>query len=244
MINFTFFPFKEIDSTNAEAKRNIDQYPHGSVIWATSQSAGKGRLNRNWISPPDKNLYLSLVIKEADLNYRSLNPCVQVAALAIWKCLHDLNIENTCIKWPNDVLIGESKISGILCESVLRKGKIEALIIGIGLNINMYIDDFSELNRAATSTFIETGIQHDIGAIRQQLLKNIQMYYQMMKSDLEDLTESWLMASQLKDAPIQFTSDQGKTITGHMRGINPEGALIIQDHLGLHTFYTGELKRL
>mgnify|MGYP001288733886 CR=1 FL=1 len=160
MIDFRLFHFTEIDSTNNEAKRNIFQYPHGSVVYADAQTAGKGRLNRTWMSPPNKNLYLSLILKEADVGYENLNSYVQIAALAIWKTLIDLGIAKALIKWPNDVLVDESKIAGILCESVMKKGKIEALIIGIGLNINMTKEDFLGLNRAATSIHLELGLPY------------------------------------------------------------------------------------
>ena len=244
MLDFKLFHFPEIDSTNAEAKRNIAEYPHGSVIYADSQSAGKGRLNRNWISPPHKNLYLSVVLKETDLGYESLNSCVQVAALAIWQTLVDLGIHQARIKWPNDVLIQDKKISGILCESLLKQGQIEALIIGIGLNILMDQNDFSELDRAATSILLELHSTLSIDEILEKLLIQLNYYYQVFKKSPQELTENWLEASELKNSLVQFTTDQGQSIIGLMQGITPEGALIIENKDGIHSFYTGELKRL
>ena len=244
MLDFKLFHFSDIDSTNTEAKRHISAYPHGSVIYADSQSAGKGRLNRNWISPPHKNLYLSLVLKEPDLSYKSLNSCVQVAALAIWQTLIDLGIYQARIKWPNDVLIEDRKISGILCESLLKQGQIEALIIGVGLNILMDKDDFKGLDRPATSMLLELSTPPSIEVILDKLLINLKSYYELFKQSPEELTENWLEASELKDSLVQFTTDQNDSVIGLMQGITPEGALLIENKDGIHSFYTGELKRL
>jgi len=123
--------FKTIDSTNNYLK-NLSPIPKNiiPVCVADTQTAGRGRLDKNWLSPAGENLYLSLLWRtnQSPQQYGTLG---LMTAISIIQALEPFNL-NILIKWPNDLLINQKKLAGILIESIQKK-----IIIGIGLNINM-----------------------------------------------------------------------------------------------------------
>lgn len=127
--------FRKIDSTNAYLKRNYQKLDNMTFVSASYQSKGKGRNDRVWVSNKGDNLMFSLLIKDHRLidKFASLS---LLSGAVILKTLNSLGISNVSIKWPNDVYINDKKVCGILMESVSISNKIEALVIGIGLNVN------------------------------------------------------------------------------------------------------------
>tara|TARA_Y100001936_G_C16031653_1_gene645935 strand:- start:376 stop:1101 length:726 start_codon:yes stop_codon:yes gene_type:complete len=137
MLSFKEHIFKSIASTNSALLKDADLLDEGTVYQALIQKAGKGRAGNKWVSETG-NLYLSILLKP-DLNLKDASLISFVAALAIANSLEDfdetLDIQ---LKWPNDVLVGGKKISGILLESDFdsREQKLNALIVGMGINLN------------------------------------------------------------------------------------------------------------
>ncbi|MBR0474307.1 MAG: biotin--[Erysipelotrichaceae bacterium] len=126
--------FREIDSTNTYLKENYASVSDLTIVSADYQSSGKGRNQRVWDSKPGENLLFSLLIKDSD--YFPLYKAISiVSAYSVMKTLNEYGIEDTMIKWPNDIYVRGQKICGILLESVSRN-EIECLIIGIGINVN------------------------------------------------------------------------------------------------------------
>ena len=127
--------FTTIDSTNKYLKENYQKYDNLTFVSSDFQTNGKGREDRTWISNKKENLLFSVLIKDQELinKYSSLS---LLSGYVIFKVLKDLGIKEVSIKWPNDVYVSGNKICGILMESVSLDTKIEALVIGIGLNVN------------------------------------------------------------------------------------------------------------
>jgi BirA family transcriptional regulator, biotin operon repressor / biotin---[acetyl-CoA-carboxylase] ligase len=241
MIKLSYFDFDSIDSTNEEAKRNIGQYPHGAVLYTNTQTAGKGRLGRTWTSPPDKNIYMSLVIKNNALSPQCVNSYVQIASLAIYETLKKHQIQGLRIKWPNDVLVEDAKIAGILCEGIFEQNKMSALIIGTGLNVNMTYGDLKNLGRPATSLLLETSIPWNRQSLKDEILEQFEKFYDLYHHNAKEISEAWINAAQLRDKTVLFTDDKGYSYLGKVHGFNDDGSIVIHTNGTNLIFHTGEL---
>lgn len=154
----------QTDSTNADALRHVQQIkgqpvPHGMVILAESQRAGRGRRGRSWHSPAEGNIYCSLILAPrtgTGMPLHALSWTPLASALAAADALARQGNLPVVVKWPNDVLIREKKVGGILCEQTNTADKQSAVIVGIGLNINSDPADLPEdLRATATSVSAE-----------------------------------------------------------------------------------------
>lgn len=159
--------FKEIDSTNNYLKNSYQLLDDFTFAVADYQSHGKGRNDRVWQSNSGENLMFSFLIKNQDLikqaEMLSIATAVEVASLA-----EKYNIDKVSIKWPNDVLVGDKKVCGILLEGQVP----DYLVVGVGLNVNQ--KEFPDgLRRPATSLAVETKQDIDIEELKNRLFSNI-----------------------------------------------------------------------
>jgi BirA family biotin operon repressor/biotin-[acetyl-CoA-carboxylase] ligase len=161
------FHFETLPSTNDFAKAHLSLFPKEgySLITAEEQTAGRGRFSRTWYSPKGKNLYATFVKMTKVVQ---LEEEVQHLAKALQTLLFAHGLQAT-IKWPNDLLIGHKKVAGILIETVPYH-EMTALIIGLGLNLNMTETEVAAIDQAATSLFIESGRLFDKTALLQELI--------------------------------------------------------------------------
>lgn len=146
--------FDHIDSTNTWAKLHSDQWdPCGlTLITASTQSGGRGRFNRVWVSPPNLNIYATFCFW-IPVSREDIGHIPQVLAIAAAQTVESLGFFSK-IKWPNDLLIQGKKMAGILCETILE-GDRRGVICGIGLNVNMPPEILQQIDRPATSLFVE-----------------------------------------------------------------------------------------
>jgi BirA family biotin operon repressor/biotin-[acetyl-CoA-carboxylase] ligase len=145
--------YKEIDSTNDQAKRLIKKgFGEGTVIVADSQSKGRGKPGSSWFSPPKDGIYLSAVVKPYK-NPKDLAPITLLGAKAVVNSIEKTSPLKAKIKLPNDVIVNDKKICGVLVERVASGH----LIIGIGVNINNPVGSFpEEIKDSASSLKIES----------------------------------------------------------------------------------------
>jgi BirA family biotin operon repressor/biotin-[acetyl-CoA-carboxylase] ligase len=155
MIGNQIINFDLIDSTNDYIKKHLESLSHGTIVTASKQSKGRGRLNNTWQSPLG-NLYFSFVLKQ-NTKQEDLFSLQITVSLALIKLLEIYNVTSK-IKYPNDILVNNKKIAGILIETS-GYTNIESIIIGIGLNLNQI--DFYDLNVKATSVKKENGISYE-----------------------------------------------------------------------------------
>ena len=156
--------FNEVDSTNTYLKENYRIYKNLSFVDASYQSKGKGRLGRSWEANKDESLIFSVLIKDKKL-LQNAPKLSLVAGVAVFKYLEQIGLKNISIKWPNDIYVNGKKICGILLESVSHE-KVDAAIIGIGLNVNQ--EAFPEgFFRTPTSIKLETGSPMDLRDIKK-----------------------------------------------------------------------------
>lgn len=150
------FIYESLDSTNAEALRVVasEEMLAPFLILAEQQSAGRGRRGRHWISPFAENIYYSLVLR-VDGGMRQLEGLSLIVGLAVMSSLHEFGVNDAGLKWPNDVLVANSKVAGILLELVGDPADVCHVVIGIGINVNMIAA--SNVDQAWTSVRLETG---------------------------------------------------------------------------------------
>jgi BirA family biotin operon repressor/biotin-[acetyl-CoA-carboxylase] ligase len=230
--------FQSLPSTNRWVLENQDVCRHGDVVWALSQTSGRGRRDRSWISRPGKGLCLSLVLRE--LPERDILPLVgQATALAVAGLLEEVGLAPR-IKWPNDIQVNGKKAAGILTESV--HGRL--VVIGTGLNVNQDAQDLEEdgLGEAATSLRIELGRKLDLEKTRITLLA-------FWKRELEGLAgqETALLLKRWRSrdalAGQYVTVREGNRLfPGAYQGIDSRGRLrLLLEDGGTMAFWTGDV---
>ncbi len=162
-----------IDSTNTYAKLHARTFPHGQItcIFADEQTAGRGRQQRHWISPPGVNLYITFFL-ELPLDTANLTSIGQILALSCASLLQRHKLAPQ-IKWPNDLQLNGKKVAGVLCETAFHP-PLADLFLGIGLNVNMDKTLLDQIDQPATSLFAET---HTIWK-REELLQELQAQFE------------------------------------------------------------------
>ncbi len=137
-----------LPSTNSEALSLARAgAAHGTVVVADAQSSGRGRHTRNWFSPPGTNIYCSIIVREIDPGHalsQWLSWIPLASALAVANAVHSVAHIPVFLKWPNDLLLHERKVGGILCESTLQPTTAPLVVIGIGLNVNVSREAFPD----------------------------------------------------------------------------------------------------
>ncbi|HTL48778.1 MAG TPA: biotin--[acetyl-CoA-carboxylase] ligase [Verrucomicrobiae bacterium] len=178
MFEFTLEHYPELDSTNSLALDYARKgKPEGLVISADHQTAGRGKPGNDWLSPAGKNLLFSLLIRPP-ITAAQAPMITQLACRSVAKVLKDACGIDSEFKRPNDILVKGRKICGILTESMSQaSGSLEAVVIGIGLNVNALTQ---ELLATATSIVEETGKTQDLEALKIKILEQ-------MKNDLQVL---------------------------------------------------------
>ncbi|MBR6056472.1 MAG: biotin--[Bacilli bacterium] len=214
--------FNEIDSTNTYLKENYRIYKNLSFVDASYQSKGKGRLGRKWEASKDEALMFSVLIKDKKLLQNA--PILSlVAGSAVFKFLEQIGLENVSIKWPNDIYVNGKKICGILLESVSHE-KIDAVIIGIGLNVNQ--ETFPEgFYRTPTSIRLETGSTMDLRDIKKDLYRIIKEEIVSFKEGTSDYLKVINEHNYLKDEKC-FCTYKGEKKEIKVLRIDDEGDLV------------------
>ena len=193
-----------------------------------SQTAGKGRNNKNWHSPAQGNIYASYIIK----NCRNIIlQSSWIGGLAALKTLREVSsLENELwIKWPNDIFCDEKKICGILCESSISQSKPEdtAVIIGIGINVNCTSESLKSIVKPCTSLNIETGNIYELRSIRENLKNNLDLYYNLIiNSGIETLYNIWKKENRLLGKKIIVSTSENKSHEVKVLDIDKTGAIV------------------
>ena len=180
---------EETGSSNDELLQMEGGAPAGTIIFAESQTAGRGQFQRPWASASGLGLWFSLLLRLviSDATIPSLST---FASISVVETLVELGITGACIKNPNDVLVGGSKIAGILVET--RTGKFPFAVVGIGFNVNHARDDFPpELRESATSLAILSGVQWDRNELAARILKNLATRERQTRVNPKALMSDW-----------------------------------------------------
>lgn len=227
----TVFHFETIDSTNTFAKSlSKEDAPHGSVIIAEEQTAGRGRLQRNWISPKGKNLLFSIVLYP-DFSFEKISLLPFAGALAVTDAIETVTgLSSTC-KWPNDVLVNRMKVCGMLLESSSGTSISDRVILGIGVNVNQ--EEFSDdLKFKATSLKIESGVDVDRVVLLHKVLEELEnRYEQLAHFPSSQLLSDWKMKALLFGKKITVLESEF-SFAATAIDVAEDGSLIIQTEDG------------
>ncbi len=228
---------KEINSTNTYLKENYDCFNHFTVCYTNHQTKGRGRITHNWYDEKGKNLLMSILLKDVKFN-NYLNDLTLVIAVAVFKVLEKY-ISNITIKWPNDIYVNSLKICGILTEGVTLNNQIEAIIVGIGLNVNGTIYP-KDIKNNTTSLKLLTNKTYN----RKRLLKKIVKAFKKELEILKQNDKSYLQVIRdnfyLLNKTINYEKE-GTIYTGVVLGIDDDGKLIVKVNDKIEYLFTGEV---
>lgn len=219
--------YKSLDSTNLECKRIADKELEGTVVAGEEQLKGRGRLGRTWVSPIYKGIYISIILKP-DIQMEEAPKVTSIGAAAVLLALNNIGIESQ-IKWPNDIVINGKKVCGILTEMSGEINRINYIVIGIGINVNLKTEDIEEdLKERATSLFIEKGNEIDRRALLADILNNFEdLYDRFLKGDYSKTVGLCREKSSLLGREVKIFKN-GREAFGKALDIDDEGALIIE----------------
>ena len=240
MIKYNIKHLDIIDSTNSYAfnLRESKDFKEGLVITTNFQKKGQGQRGSIWESKEGKNILLSAVF-EFNISIKKQFDICKIVSLSITKFLSNLNI-NAKIKWPNDILVNNKKIAGILINNIISKDLISYSVIGIGLNVNQHV--FNKYIPMATSIFLETGLQNNIEKMQYKLLEQI-------KFDIVNYFQSKNISSKYLDFlyrinKVSFFESGSQKFNGIIRGVEDSGLLIVETENEIIKFNTKEIKIL
>ena len=231
--------YHEIDSTNRVAESFAQQsFRQGITVVADSQTAGRGRSTNQWFSPAGVNIYSTLILKP-DAAYLHRIPFI--SGLAIAKTLAALGLKID-LKWPNDLLVEDRKIGGILVQSAMEAGALKYAVVGFGINVNT-ISFPENLKETATSILIE----REEPADRESILAGILMHFEKLYSDMAEV--SWEDFSKeiekkstfVRNCEVRIENHEGVS-EGITAGLDSYGGLIVNTADGARVFYSGEVQ--
>lgn len=229
----------EVDSTNDYLLQLSKEsaLPNGSSVVAANQTKGKGQRLASWTVQAGKNLTCSTIfyptIEVSGAFYLNI-----AASLAVFNVLKDLKIEAK-IKWPNDILVREKKICGILVENVLQGKNVSQSIIGVGINVNQI--DFGNLNQA-TSVALEIGREVEIKEVHGQFLNYLDFWLDWLEQKNFKLLKKHYLNSLYKLNVKHGFEDVNGPFSGTIKGISENGLLRIKTDQELRDYDIKEVK--
>ncbi len=235
--------YDSIGSTNSKAKELAESgEEHGTVIIGEQQTMGRGRLGRNWISPKYKGIWMSIILRP-NIVTENISLVTLIGAAAVQKAIMEMGIK-TSIKWPNDIVLNNRKVCGILTEMSGEIDHVNYLVMGIGINANLEHGDIpSDLKNVATSLKIESGKYIN----RKHLIANVLNNFEKLYKDFVDYgnaTETIEICrknSLLIGKEVQLTN-RGKVTKAKVIDISDSGELVIENQQGnLEYIVSGEI---
>jgi len=234
------FTFDSIDSTNACAKALAGCWAaEGTVVLAEYQTAGRGRLGRSWHSNPGDNLTFTVILRPS-LTPSSVNILPLFTAVAVADAIESYCGVKTDCKWPNDLLVRNRKVAGILLEGSFKQEMVEYVVIGIGLNVNQ--EQFPpEIAPRATSLRIASGAPVDRPKLFREIMTTIEQQYDRLTVEgYDSIIPRWLARSVIIGKKIEVSQD-GTVLGGVVRGIGAEGSLLLDTGEGVRSLVAGDV---
>ncbi len=218
---------KTIDSTQNHAFRILDQYDGNIVIVSGQQTDGRGRFKREWLSPDETGLYMSLVLRPGISNQNMIVFNLFIS-LAISEAIRESTGLKSGIKWPNDIFINDKKVCGFLTEVISADNIVETIVCGIGININPSAVT-EALGTATTITGELKDTEFDVNHFIDVLFKKIEYYYDKFLSEsFSSIKDRWLEQAIIFNRELTITTVKEK-LRGKALDITDEGYLVILD---------------
>ncbi len=241
--------YKEVTgSTNDDAvKLAIKGAPHGFGVLAATQSAGKGRLGKQWLSPTGTGLYCSTILRPK-LPFIEFSKITLTAGLALCKCLEQqVPGVDFGLKWPNDLYSEQKKCAGILVESSTPgSDDLDSfVVVGFGVNVNTSVMQFSEeLRERAVSLKILSGIQFDIQNLYRQIHQSLLEHLVIQETfGFKTILEEWRLRDILLGKEMQWVTSERTLVRGIGLGPDDSGQLLVEDSSGrVHEILSGDVQ--
>lgn len=234
------FTFDSIDSTNNCAKAVAGcGATEGTVVIAEQQTAGRGRMGRPWQSNPNENLIFSIVLRP-HVSADALNLLPLYVAVAISEAIERVTGLKVECKWPNDILYNGKKLAGILIEGSVKQDTMDYVVIGVGINVNQMKFD-GDLSTKASSLRLESNKEIDRARLFKEILGGLEKDYRMFQtSGFQSVVPQWIAHSSMLNKPISV-SQQGNVISGVVKGLSPEGGLVLKSNGSEQTVFAGDV---
>ncbi len=220
------YVYQQIGSTNDEAKRLAESgAPEGLLIVAEEQTAGRGRLGRQWLTPPGGSLAFSLILRPT-LPAAQAARLTMLAGVAVCEAIEQTTPLTAQLKWPNDILIAGQKAGGLLLETALIGDELGYAVLGLGLNISFVPTgvDFPATSLQAA------GAEVDRLRLLLAILTRLEAHYANILDDT--LPSVWRARLALMGVPSVLRAPDGTTHAGHAVDVSPDGALLFQTDAG------------
>lgn len=233
------FTYESISSTNEYAKKLLTTQSAPLAVLAEHQTLGRGRRGRQWNSPYAQNLYLSFVWPVTQ-GMAQIDGLSLVVGLAVARAVEQVLETSAQLKWPNDVLINNCKVAGILLELVGDPADLCHVIIGIGVNLNM-IASHQVIDQQWTSLALETGKQIDRTEFAQRILESLDLYLvQQKKHGFSSLKDEWLSLHAWQGRQVVLSAGN-EQVQGRICGIGDKGEVCLLVDGQERLFVGGEL---
>ncbi|WP_339460982.1 bifunctional biotin--[acetyl-CoA-carboxylase] ligase/biotin operon repressor BirA [Pseudomonas sp. EA_105y_Pfl2_R69] len=230
-----------VDSTNAEALRRIGQAQSlPFVVLAERQTSGRGRRGRSWASPFGENLYYSLVLR-VEGGMRQLEGLSLAVGLALLQVIREAGVVEAGLKWPNDVLVGDRKLAGVLLELSGDPADVCHVVIGIGLNVNMLSAALAAIDQPWTSMRAELGRVINRNELVVGLNRHLSRYLDVqLQHGFSALQGEWQDCHLWQGRAVMLTAG-GEPVTGVVLGVDHSGAVRLLVDGRERSFSGGEL---
>ena len=238
-IGFPFIELYKVESTNNYAMGLIHagMAQHGTAVFTHHQTKGKGQRNKQWISNPNENIILSIIVKPFGLKLNELFLLSMSVAIGLQRFFGKYANDQTKIKWPNDIYWRDRKAGGILIENVIQGEEWKYAVIGMGLNINQI--DFGDL--PAVSLKQVTGKNYNTIEMAKELLDFLQQSFNELASDKTGIIDNYHKDLYKWKEKIHL-KNKNENFEGILKGVNPEGMLIVEHRHKEKAFKVGEIE--
>ncbi len=231
--------FNVLDSTNAQAERWVENgAPHLSLVVADEQTAGRGRSGRTWFTPPGAGLAFSLVLRPEQIESASIPRLTGLGALAVCEVLQSKYDLQAQIKWPNDVLVGGRKLTGVLVEADWQGDEIRSAVLGIGINVAP-----GSVPPGSEATCVETVIGSPID--RWTLLREVLrvLLSRLLGIDQDEFLQAWEGNLAFQMEWVQLLREGSEPVVGRLLGMRSDGSLRMALPNGEEVFFqAGEIR--
>ncbi|MCK5085908.1 MAG: biotin--[acetyl-CoA-carboxylase] ligase [Melioribacteraceae bacterium] len=237
-IGRNFIYYDEVDSTNSELLKDDQIKLHGSVMFAEYQLKGRGRRDRNWISEKEQALTFSILLTEKNSS-KNINFVNLAASLAVAQSIENLYQLDIQLKWPNDIMIGNNKVAGILIESTSTKDKIDRVVVGIGVNVNQssFAGKFIIPPTSIRKEFHKT-VKRE--RLMSEILNEFEEIFNKIKNDREKILDNWRARCKWIGEKIKIVDGESE-VFGLFEDINENGYLILKTRDDKRTIYSGDV---